>query len=205
MDGTNFVVNKEQLVVETSRVFKATPERLWKAHTDPEQIPKWWGPGDLSTVIEKNEVQVDGAWRYVQTAPDGSVHSFHGNYKEVDEPHKLVRTFEYEPMAGHILIETVTFEALDDDTTKMTAQARYDNLEDLDGMVGMGMERGQRESFDRLAVLVGQGELHLGVGRELRQVDEVRPGARLLVPLVGGEIDFDLLVAAYHDDVFDDA
>ncbi|MGF7228726.1 MAG: SRPBCC domain-containing protein [Candidatus Saccharibacteria bacterium] len=151
---TTFTVDKTNLDVVTSRVFSATPERLWEAQTDPEQIQKWWGPGELSTVIEKNEVQVGGGWRYIQHAPDGSVHAFRGEYKEVDKPHKIVRTFEYEPMAGHILVETMTLEAMPDNTTKMTSTAHYANLEDLEGMVSMGMEGGQRESYERMAALV---------------------------------------------------
>ena len=155
MDETTFEVKKEQLEVVTSRTFKATPERLWAALTNTEQIPKWWGPAVMKTVVEKNDVKVGGAWRCVSTAPDGKVHAFRGEYKEIDEPHKLVRSFEYEPMAGHILTETMSLEALPDGTTKVTATAHYDNLGDLEGMVSMGMEEGQRESFDRLATLVG--------------------------------------------------
>jgi len=151
---TTFTINKEKLEVVTSRIFNATPERLWSAQTDPEQIPKWWGPGAYKTVIEKNDLKIGGGWRYTQTDSDGKVYAFRGEYKEIDEPNRIVRTFEYEPMPGHILIETVALEAQADGTTKMTATAHYDNLNDLEGMVDMGMESGQREGFERLAKLV---------------------------------------------------
>src|SRR5580704_3542797 len=111
---TTFTVNKEQLEVTTSRVFKTSPERLWSAQTDPDQIPKWWGPGAYKTVVEKNELNVGGSWRIIQTEQDGKEHAFRGVYKEIDQPHKLVRTFEYEPMAGHILTETMTLEPRSD-------------------------------------------------------------------------------------------
>lgn len=42
MSDTEFIVDKENLEVKISKVFNATPERMWQAHTDPEQIPKWW-------------------------------------------------------------------------------------------------------------------------------------------------------------------
>jgi len=156
MQDTSFTVNKEQLEVTTSRVFRATPERLWQAHTDSNQITQWWGPGAYETTIDKNEIRVGGGWRYVQKAKDGDISAFRGEYKEIDEPHKLVRTFEYEPMAGHVLLETVTIEPLSDGQTKVTATAHYDNIQDLEGMVSMGMESGERESFERLAKLVEQ-------------------------------------------------
>lgn len=154
MSETNFVIDKPALEVHTERVYKATPERLWQACTDSEQIRRWWGPGELTTIIEKNELSVGGAWRYIQHAPDGSVHPFSGVYREVDEPHKIVRTFEYEPIPGHVLVETLLLDDLGDGTTKLTTIAKYENIGDLEGMVSMGMEGGQRESMDRLATLV---------------------------------------------------
>jgi len=156
MEDTIFNVNEEQLEVVVSRIFKTTKERLWSAITIPEQISQWWGPADYSTEVEKNDVRVGGAWRFVQTTKDGKIHAFRGDYKEVKEPTKLVRSFEYEPMAGHVLIETMEFESQSDGSTKMTATAKYSSLDDLRGMVDMDMESGERESFDRLAKLLGE-------------------------------------------------
>src|ERR1700683_4557419 len=96
---TKFTINKEQLEVVTSRIFNATPDRLWAALTDPEQIPKWWGPGAYKTTIEKNDVTVGGHWQIIHTTQEGEEHAFRGQYKEIDEPKKLVRTLEYEPVA----------------------------------------------------------------------------------------------------------
>lgn len=154
MAGTNFTVDKEKLEVRTERVLDAPMERVWQAFTDPAQIPKWWGPGYLKTVVDKMDFRVGGEWRFVQTEPDGKEHGFHGVYKEIEPRKKISDTFEYEPIPGHVLLETATFEALPDGKTKFTTTAHYDNLDDLEGMVGMGMESGQRESMDRLAALV---------------------------------------------------
>jgi uncharacterized protein YndB with AHSA1/START domain len=156
MPKSVFTVDKANLVVRTERFFNATPERLFKAYTDPEQIPQWWGPAALTTVVDKMDLRVGGAWRFVQTetGPGGKEHAFSGVYKVIDEPHKIVDTFEYEPMPGHILEETITFELQPDGTTKLSAVAHYANLEDLEGMVNMGMESGAVESQDRLAKLV---------------------------------------------------
>jgi uncharacterized protein YndB with AHSA1/START domain len=156
MSDTTFSVRKDQLEVVSSRSFTATPERLWEAITNAEQIPQWWGPAKYVTVIDQYELNVGGKWRFKQTAEDGTLHAFRGEYKEIDEPHKIVRSFEYEPKAGHILIETMLIEPIDANTTKLTAIAHYDNLDDLEEMVGMGMESGEREGFERLAVLVEQ-------------------------------------------------
>jgi uncharacterized protein YndB with AHSA1/START domain len=154
MTDTIFTVDKDTLSVHTERVFDAPVERLWRAYTDPTEIPKWWGPVTYMTVVDKHDFRVGGAWRYVQTAADDQEYAFSGVFKEIVELQKITDTFEYEPIPGHSLLETATFETLPDGKTRLTAVAHYDNLEDLDGMVGAGMESGQRESMDRLAELV---------------------------------------------------
>jgi uncharacterized protein YndB with AHSA1/START domain len=145
---TSFEVDKENLEVRITRVFNATPERLWQAYTDPEQIQQWW----IDTVVDKHDFKVGGTWRFV-SGPDGK-NSFRGEFKEIDEPRKIVRTFEYEPMPGHVLVESVTLEPQADGQTKVLTVSRYDNLDDLNGMVGMGMEEGSSAGLDRLAALV---------------------------------------------------
>jgi uncharacterized protein YndB with AHSA1/START domain len=148
MSKTDFVVDKENLEVRITRVFNASPQRLWKAHTDPEDIVKWWA----DTKIDKFEPKVGGKWRFVSGA-DGE-HAFRGEFLELDEPKKIVRTFEYEPYAGSIMTETVTFEPQPDGQTKQITISKYQNISNLEGMVGMGMERGAVAGLDRLAKLV---------------------------------------------------
>jgi uncharacterized protein YndB with AHSA1/START domain len=154
MNQSNLVVMREAKAVEMSRVFDATPERVWRIYTDPVMIPKWWGPRRLTTVVDKMEVRVGGGWRYIQTDTDGSVHAFRGEYKVVDPPSKLIATFEYEPLAGHLVTDTYRFEALPGDQTKVTVKSVFDTLEALEGMLQAGMESGATESWDRLAELL---------------------------------------------------
>jgi uncharacterized protein YndB with AHSA1/START domain len=150
MSKTNFKVDRENLEVRITRVFNATPERLWQAYTNPGQIPKWWA----DTVVDKHDFKVGGAWRFVSTGSGGQEAAFKGEFKEIDEPRKIVRTLEYEPMAGHVMTESVTLEQQAGGQTLVTTVSKYENIGDLDGMVGMGMERGATAGLDRLAKLV---------------------------------------------------
>ena len=56
-------------------------------------------------------------------------------------------------MPGHVLLQTVTFEALGD-KTKMVEQLLYQSVADRDGMVGAGMQEGSDESMDQVAELL---------------------------------------------------
>ena len=151
MSEASFVVDKDNLEVRMSRVFDATPERLWEAHTNPEQVVKWWG---LGITVEKFDLRVGGVWRFLSKDPQGNPHNFNGVFKQLEEPYKIVRTFEYEPRAGHILLETFTFEEQPDGRTKLFAVTKYDNLQDLEGMVSSGMKEGFVSGFERLASIV---------------------------------------------------
>lgn len=154
MSKTTFEVDRANLEVRLSRLYRATPARLFAAYTDAAQIPQWWGPSRLTTTVDTLEPREGGKWRFIQRGNDGHEHIFSGVFRQIDEPNKIVSTFEYEAMPGHILEETTAFEAQSDGTTRLTTTSRYTNLEDLEGMVNMDMESGAVESQERLARLV---------------------------------------------------
>ncbi len=151
MSKTNFEVDRENLEVRITRVFDATPERLWQAYTEPEQIRVWW----RNTTIDKLEVRVGGAWRFVDHGENGDEeYAFRGEFTEVDEPHKLVRTFEIELWAGFVMTESVTLEPQANGKTLVTIVSKYDTIDDLERMVNSGMEKGATTGIERLAKLV---------------------------------------------------
>jgi uncharacterized protein YndB with AHSA1/START domain len=154
MNKNNLVVHREELAYEMSRIFDAPRERVWKVYTDPELIPRWWGPRYLTTTVDKMEVRVGGVWRYIQKDSEGNEYAFNGVFKEVLPPERLTYTFEFEPMAGHISTETITFEELLDGKTKLTSRATFSSIEDLEGMLQSGMEGGAVETWDRMEELL---------------------------------------------------
>jgi uncharacterized protein YndB with AHSA1/START domain len=153
---TKFAVDREKLQVSLARVFDAPRERVFRACTDPAQIPKWWGPAQYSTVVDVMDARVGGKWRYSQKDADGNEFAFNGEYKEIKEPEKVVATFIFEglPEPRPVLTDTVTFEELPDGKTRMTTVTQYNNIQELEGMVASGMESGAVESWERLAELV---------------------------------------------------
>ena len=60
-----------------------------------------------------------------------------------------MRTFEFEGLAGHISVETLSLTAEAGRTT-LTSTAIFDSVEDRDGMLQSGMEAGANETLDRL-------------------------------------------------------
>ena len=139
--------------IQMTRSFDAPRDLVFKAMIDPELVPKWWGLRDSTTVVDKLDARPGGDWRFVQHAPDGSEHAFRGQFREVTPPERITWTFEYEPMAGHVIVETLEFSEKDGVTT-ITTTSVFDSIEDRDGMLHSGMETGAAESYDRLAELL---------------------------------------------------
>jgi uncharacterized protein YndB with AHSA1/START domain len=139
-----------------TRVLDAPRELVFTVYTDPEQMQNWRGPRDGKTVVEKMEVKPGGVWRVLNFDADGNEFAFKGVYHEVRSPERLVHTFEFEGMPGHVLLETVVFEDLGDGRTKLIDSSVFQSVEDRDGMVQSGMEVGARESFDRLEELLAK-------------------------------------------------
>ena len=154
MSRNNLVVEREKLSFTMSRLFDAPRDLVWKACTDPALMPEWWGLRNSTTIVERMDVTPGGRWRYVEKDPQGNEHAFNGVFKEVKPPERLVYTFEYEPMAGHVSTDSLVFTELPDGKTLITATTTFTSLEDLEGMLASGMEDGSVESWDRLEELL---------------------------------------------------
>lgn len=156
---TTFTVKRDERKVIMERIFDASPDLVWKTITNPDLIPKWWGPEKYPTTVDKMDMQEGGTWRFISKDAEGNEMAFSGVYKEIDPPKRLVQTFNFEPIGpGHESTETLVLEETEDGRTKVTMSSVYNSLEDLDGTVESGMESGARETWERLARLLATRE-----------------------------------------------
>jgi uncharacterized protein YndB with AHSA1/START domain len=139
--------------ITMARRFDAPRDLVFRVYTDPVHVPQWWGPKYLVTTVDVMEARRGGSWRFVQRAPDGSVHAFRGVYHDVVAPERIVNTFEFEGVPFHVVLETTTLTAVDAGTL-LTTRSIYDSVEDRDAVVATGMEAGATETMDRLAALL---------------------------------------------------
>jgi uncharacterized protein YndB with AHSA1/START domain len=141
--------------IQIERVFGAPRDRVFALYTDPELIPAWWGPRDTTAVVDEMDVRTGGSWRFVIRDSDGSETAFRGCYREVTPPERIVQTFEWEGMPGHVSVETATFEDLGD-RTKVTTTSLFHTTEERDGMLSSGMEQGLNETYARFDELLAR-------------------------------------------------
>jgi uncharacterized protein YndB with AHSA1/START domain len=134
--------------IRIEREFDAPRERVFAVYTDPELIPQWWGPRSTTTEVVEMDVRTGGDWRFVAHDDDGGQTGFRGTYREVTPPERIVQTFEWDGMPGHVSVETAEFEDLGD-RTRMVITSVFHTTEERDGMLGSGMEGGMNDTYDR--------------------------------------------------------
>lgn len=140
--------------IRIERIFDAPRERVWRAMTEPGLVAQWWGRGNRLD-IERMEVERGGHWRFVEHAPSGA-QGFEGRYREVTPPERIVQTFEWDGMPGHVAVETMTLEDLGDGRTRLVTTSLFHTAEERDGLLHSGMEAGVNESYAALDALLAR-------------------------------------------------
>ena len=137
-----------------SRLFDAPPRLVFEAMTKPEHVRRWWGCLDerYSMTACEIDLRVGGTWRFAGRGPAGD-YGFHGVYREVAKPDRLVYTEIYDPFPDVESVVTTVF-ANESGKTRLTVAAVYPSLEVRDGVLKTGMEKGAAISYDRLEDLV---------------------------------------------------
>ncbi len=139
-----------------TRIFDAPAELVFKAMTTPELVKRWWGFETSEWLVCDIDLRVGGQWRFV--ARDGGMEvGFHGEYREIARPHRLVSTEVYEgapdPYPNDAALNTTTLDEAGGVTT-MTLLVQVPSQEIRDAILASGMESGLQVSYNRLEDLV---------------------------------------------------
>jgi uncharacterized protein YndB with AHSA1/START domain len=135
-----------------TREFDAPRHLVWRAYTEPDLIKRWWA-GDRGTVTSVEvDLRVGGTWRYVMTARPGFEVAFHGEYRDIAAPDRLVSTEAFEGIPDpddHAALCTLTLTEKDGRTYLEQLIEHHDQA-DRDMHINSGMEQGMQESYDHL-------------------------------------------------------
>jgi uncharacterized protein YndB with AHSA1/START domain len=100
-------------VVEVRRVVKADPQTVWNAWTRPEHMKKWSCPAPGGAKSISSDLRVGGAFEIHMEVEEGP-HTAFGVYREIEEPNRIVYTWDWreeENAMGETLV-TVEFRAV---------------------------------------------------------------------------------------------
>ena len=136
--------------IRMSRLFDAPRRLVFEAMSKPEHIREWWGRlGDgYSVPVCEVDLRPGGRWRFVNRHPHGEA-AFHGVYREIAPPERIVFTeiFEEFPDTESVVTAVLTEE---NGKTRLTATVAYPSREVRDAVVNSGMAKGAAISYDRL-------------------------------------------------------
>ncbi len=149
---------KQELFIE--REFEAPRELVFKAFTEAEHLVQWMGPDGMEMKIDYLDNRSGGSYRFVHRlcTDEGNEmeFGFNGVIHEIAAPERMIRTFEFEglPERGHVSLEFLTLTELPGERSKIRIQSIFKSVEDRDGLIKSGMERGLNDGFRKLDVLL---------------------------------------------------
>ena len=144
------VTTPSEREIRLTRVFDAPRHLVFEAMSKPEHIRRWWGRlGDgYSVPVCEVDLRPGGAWRFVNRHPKGEA-AFHGVYREVLPPERVVFTEIFEPFEDGASVVTAVLTE-EDGKTRLTVSCIYPSLEVRDMVLNSGMASGAAISYDRL-------------------------------------------------------
>jgi uncharacterized protein YndB with AHSA1/START domain len=142
--------------IRMTRLFNAPRALVFEAMTRPEHVREWWGRlGEgYSVPVCEIDFRVGGKWRFVNRHPKGEA-AFHGEYREINPPSRVVFTEIFEEFPDTVSV--VTSELTEENgKTRLTATVSYPSLEVRDMVIATGMATGAGISYDRLEDVVAK-------------------------------------------------
>ena len=140
--------------IELTRVFDAPRRLVFEALSKPEHVVHWYGPHGWTLPVCNIDFRPGGAWRFVNRHPKGEA-AFHGEYREITPPSRVVFTEIFEQFPDSVSVVTAELSE-EGGKTRLTATVRYPSLEVRDMVIASGMAKGAGISYDRLEDLVAE-------------------------------------------------
>lgn len=135
---------KQKPSISIVRKFKAAPEKVWRAWTDPQTLKQWMAPSDaFAVLLAEADVRVGGRYRIVMKSPEGEEHDVSGVYREVTLNRKLVYTWSWKSTPERESLVSVELRAAGSGTELtlkheqfIDAEARDRHQQGWDGCIG---------------------------------------------------------------------
>ena len=139
--------------------FDATPEDVWNVWEDPRKLERWWGPPTYPATFTRHDFVVGGESRYFMTGPAGETPRGWWRIDALDKPTRLEFANGLagdhgepvpgvEPMAGYVTFEDIG------SNTRMTVLTRFVDVEQMETMLGMGMQEGMNQAIGQIDTLL---------------------------------------------------
>ena len=153
---TTLTAPEGQPTMEVTREFDAPPDRVYRAHTEPELAKQWLGPRRLEMRIESYDIVRGGSYRYIHVDEDGTEYGFWGVVHDARPGELIIQTFSFDGSPDTPTLDKMTLEELPGGRTRVRVVSVMHDVAARDAFLASGMEGGMNESYERLDELLAE-------------------------------------------------
>jgi uncharacterized protein YndB with AHSA1/START domain len=159
MPITSVEKDPESLTMTVVADFGVGVRRLWDAYADPRQLEKFWGPPEWPATFTRHDLVPGGRAEYYMTGPDGEKAGGYWEFLSVDAPHSFEVRDGFTKDDGSPDTELPTTDMIltfteTEGGSRVTVTTRFGSLEELEQLIGMGMEEGMRTAMGQIDAVV---------------------------------------------------
>ncbi len=149
----------ERLTLDLVAEFDAPPARVWEVWENPRKLERWWGPPGYPATFTRHEFEVGGQSRYYMTGPEGEKHYGWWRIGALDDPRHLEFANGFAGADGEPVPDLapaggiVELEATGNGT-RMLVRTQFLDVEQMERMLGMGMQEGMGMALGQIDVLL---------------------------------------------------
>ncbi|GGA61288.1 hypothetical protein GCM10011490_09390 [Pseudoclavibacter endophyticus] len=135
--------------------FPVPVRRLWDAYADPRQLEKIWGPVEWPATFMRHDMFEGGESHYYMTGPDGDRAAGYWRFTAVDpgSSFEVLDGFAKDDGTPNDDMPAMRmrfqFEATAEGS-RLTTTTTFGSLEQLEQLIGMGMEEGTRSAMSKI-------------------------------------------------------
>ena len=135
-----------------SQVVAAPRDLVFKVWTDPQHLPKWFGPEGFIVKTQEIAIQVGGQWRFVFVGPDGKRYDNRMVFLKIEAPRLLEMDHgsdkDNDPHRFRVI---VTFDEQSNGNTVVTLRQLHPTKAQRDAGIGFGAVELGYQTLDKLA------------------------------------------------------
>lgn len=161
MSLTNIQTDRDALRITVTAHYDTPIDRVWQLWADPRLLERWWGPPTYPATFTTYNLSPGGDVRYYMTGPNGQRHGGWWRVIAVEAPHRIDFEDGFADADGNPQesMPTTTNQVSivqEDDRVRMTIEAQYTSIEDLEQVLAMGAEEGLRMSIGQIDALLDE-------------------------------------------------
>lgn len=172
MPVTNVAKDPQALTMTIVADFPVPVRRLWDAYADPRQLESFWGPVGWPATFTRHDMIPGGESHYYMTGPDGETSAAWFEFLAVTEGEsfEVLDGFTAEDggrdHGAPVMRMVFAFEATDGGS-RLVHTTHFNSAEDLEQILGMGMEEGTLSAMSQIDAVVADLQ-SFAAGRSVR-------------------------------------